>query len=178
MAKNSMLNEFFSPLDLNSNFEQILNFHIVLYQPEIPPNTGTIQRLCAATGTMLHLVGPLGFRLDDRALRRAGMDYREWAAVQRHVDWPDYQQAHPPAARLFPVSTKGGRRPADWQYQPGDRFLFGPESRGLPGEILEAHADRVIRIPMTEAARSLNLAMAVAIVLYEALRQNGYAGLK
>ena len=153
-------------------------FHIVLYQPEIPPNTGNIQRLCAATGTTLHLVGPLGFRLDAAAVRRAVMDYREWASVVRHTDWEAYRKAQPATARLFALSTKGGRWYADISFRPGDRFLFGPETRGLPEDILRSsEVDAILRIPMHARARSLNLANSAAIVLYEALRQTGFEGL-
>lgn len=152
-------------------------FHIILYQPEIPPNTGNILRLCAATGCTLHLVGPLGFRLDAAAVRRAGMDYRMWADVCRWHDWSAYQPSHPAAARIFPVTTRGQRCHADFSYQPGDRFLFGSESSGLPAAILEAHAATCIRIPMVSQARSLNLANSVAVVLYEALRQVGFSAL-
>ncbi|MEO5341177.1 MAG: tRNA (cytidine(34)-2'-O)-methyltransferase [Magnetococcus sp. MYC-9] len=152
-------------------------FHIILYQPEIPPNTGNILRLCAASGAVLHLVGPLGFRLDAPAVRRAGMDYRLWASVQRWNDWQSYWQSHPPQARLFPVTTRGRRSHASWRYQSGDRFLFGSEGSGLPDAIRSAHQERLIRIPMVEEARSLNLANSVGIILYEALRQVGFPGL-
>lgn len=152
-------------------------FHIILYQPEIPPNTGNILRLCAATGATLHLVGPLGFRLDAASVRRAGMDYRTWADVRRWNDWKSYWQTHPATARLFPVSTHGPRGYAEWAYQAGDRFLFGAEGSGLPEAIRFDHRETLIRIPMVEQARSLNLANSVSIILYEALRQVGFPGL-
>ena len=149
-------------------------FHIILYQPEIPPNTGNIVRLCAATGSPLHLIGPLGFRLDAAAVRRAGMDYQGWADVRRWIDWAAYVDAHPPASRIFPVTTRGSQRYADFSYQPGDRFLFGSEGSGLPEAIRQAHAERLIRLPMVPQARSLNLANSVGIILFEALRQRNF----
>ncbi|MBF0455775.1 MAG: tRNA (cytidine(34)-2'-O)-methyltransferase [Magnetococcales bacterium] len=152
-------------------------FDVILYQPEIPPNTGTIIRLCAATGTQLHLIGPLGFRLDAPAVKRAGMDYRELADVKRWSDWSAYRKANDREARTFALSTKG--KQAHWQpdFIPGDRFLFGSEGSGLPESVLEKQADRIIRIPMSPKARSLNLAVSVSIVLYEALRQVEFRGL-
>lgn len=152
-------------------------FHVILHQPEIPPNTGNIMRLCAATGTVLHLIGPLGFRLDAAAVRRAGMDYRQWAEVRRWHDWPHYWREHPPQARLFPVSTRGGIPYTDAPFHPGDRLLFGSEGAGLPPELLAAHRERVLRIPMHPGSRSLNLANAVAVVLYAALARSGFSGL-
>ncbi len=152
-------------------------FHVILYQPEIPPNTGNIVRLCAVTGCTLHLVGPLGFRLDGAAVRRAGMDYREWADLRRWPDWESYWQAHPPTARLFLATTHGAGHYADRHYQPGDRFLFGSEGAGLPASLRAAHPDTLVRIPMMAQARSLNLANSVSIILYEALRQVGFPGL-
>ncbi len=154
-----------------------MTFHLVLFQPEIPPNTGAIIRLCAATDTRLHLIGPLGFRLDAPAVKRAGMDYRELARVQRWPDWAAYLAENGDAHRTFAVSTHGKRAFTELQYRPGDRFLFGSEGSGLPQEILHAHGDRVVRIPMTPEARSLNLALSAGIVLYEALRQTGCSGL-
>lgn len=150
-------------------------FHVVLYQPEIPPNTGTIMRLCAVTATVLHLVGPLGFRLDTASLRRAGMDYRDLAQVVRWVDWNAYTTATATLApRTLAITTKGDQNYAEWRYRPGDHLLFGSEGRGLPAAILADHQGRKIRIPMATGARSLNLAMSVGIVLYEALRQNDF----
>jgi tRNA (cytidine/uridine-2'-O-)-methyltransferase len=151
-------------------------FHVVLYQPEIPPNTGNIIRLCANTGSTLHLVHPLGFRLDDRRLRRAGLDYHEYARVQEYPTFAAYlAQACPP--RLWGFSTRAARCYAGAGYQPGDAFLFGPETRGLPAELLAGlAAQQVLRLPMLPASRSMNLSNSVAVVLYEAWRQQGFAG--
>ncbi len=151
-------------------------FHLILYQPEIPPNTGNIIRLCANTGAGLHLVEPLGFRLDDRELKRAGLDYREYARVRVHADLAACLAALD-RPRLFAVSTRGRRRYSQPRYAPGDAFLLGPESRGLPVELLAGLApDRVLRLPLRPDNRSLNLANAAAVVLYEAWRQLGFAG--
>ena len=145
----------------------------MLVAPEIPPNTGTTARLCAATMTRLHLVGPLGFSLEDRYLRRAGLDYWPHVDLEVHRDWSDFRARHPDASlRLF--SAKAARSYTDVDYRPGDFLVFGGETRGLPADILDAHADRAYQIPMTSPhVRSLNLANAAAIVLYEALRQLG-----
>jgi tRNA (cytidine/uridine-2'-O-)-methyltransferase len=151
-------------------------FHVVLYQPEIPPNTGNIIRLCANTGSTLHLVHPLGFELDDRRLRRAGLDYREFAEVREHDALESFVQQVQPA-RLFGISTSGRRCYADVRYQAGDAFLFGPETRGLPAAMLAGLGeDSVLRMPMLPGSRSLNLSNAVAVLVYEAWRQQGYAG--
>jgi tRNA (cytidine/uridine-2'-O-)-methyltransferase len=151
-------------------------FHIILFEPEIPPNTGNIIRLCSNIGSTLHLVHPLGFDLEDKKLRRAGLDYREWAAVQEHVTLPDCLAALQPP-RVYPVSTKGRRHYSDVRYGAGDAFLFGPETRGLPVEVLAQYdPEQVLRIPMCEGNRSLNLSNAAAIVAYEAWRQLGFAG--
>jgi tRNA (cytidine/uridine-2'-O-)-methyltransferase len=151
-------------------------FHVVLYQPEIPPNTGNIIRLCANTGSALHLVGPLGFDLDDRKLRRAGLDYREWATLREHESLAAFQAAVQPA-RLWALSTKGTRSFARVSYQEGDAFLFGPETRGLPHEVLSMVGEAaVLRLPMVANSRSLNLSNTVAVVIYEAWRQRGYEG--
>lgn len=151
-------------------------FHIVLYQPEIPPNTGNIIRLAANTGCTLHLVEPLGFQLDDKQLRRAGLDYHEYARVQTHADWAACQ-AHLGARRFFALTTKGSTVLADCVFGPGDVFVFGPETRGLPAEMLASFATpQRIRVPMQAASRSLNLSNSVAIVVFEAWRQNGFAG--
>ena len=150
--------------------------HIVLFQPEIPPNTGNIMRLCANSGMHLHLVKPLGFVLDDKRLRRAGMDYRDWADVQQHEDFASFLATVAPA-RLFACSTKGRRRYSDVSYQAGDALLFGPETRGLPAEILDRlPAEQILRLPMVADSRSLNLSNAVAVVVFEAWRQQGFAG--
>jgi tRNA (cytidine/uridine-2'-O-)-methyltransferase len=149
-------------------------FHVVLYQPEIPPNTGNIIRLCANTGSALHLIHPLGFELDDRRLRRAGLDYREFARVSEHASLQDFRETVKPA-RLWGISTKGSRSYADVSYQPGDAFLFGPETRGLPGGVLEGLGpDAVLRLPMADNSRSLNLSNAAAVLVYEAWRQQGF----
>ncbi|MBF0444679.1 MAG: tRNA (cytidine(34)-2'-O)-methyltransferase [Magnetococcales bacterium] len=150
-------------------------FHVLLYQPEIPPNTGTIIRLCAASNTRLHLIGPLGFRLDAAAVRRAGMDYRELADVQRWADWSAYTDESLDNSRTFVISTHGKQLYTQPDFRLGDRFLFGSEGAGLPKAIMKSHGDRVLRIPMAPSARSLNLAVSVSIVLYEGLRQVGFA---
>ncbi|MBF0270856.1 MAG: tRNA (cytidine(34)-2'-O)-methyltransferase [Magnetococcales bacterium] len=150
---------------------------IVLHQPEIPQNAGAVLRTCAAAGAELHLIGPLGFRLDAAGVRRAGMDYREWATVRRWNDWSGFQGQLPPDARLFAATTKATRTHVEYAFAPGDWFLFGSEGSGLPPELLAAFPDRLLRIPMHPRARSLNLAQSVAVVLYEASRQVGFGGL-
>ena len=146
-------------------------FHVVLVEPEIPPNTGNIARLCAATGSTLHLVGQLGFRLNDRELKRAGLDYWDSVNMVRHQTFREFTAALP-ASRLFFYSTRGDRSYSAVEYEPGDALVFGSETSGLPDEILDANPGRVLAIPMrTDHVRSLNLATAVGIVLYEALRQ-------
>ena len=151
-------------------------FEVVLFEPEIPPNTGNVIRLCANTGARLHLIRPLGFDLDDRRLRRAGLDYREWARVQVHDSLDAWGETRT-SDRLFALSTRGGRCYGDVRYQPGDAFLFGPETRGLPVGILAAlPQERLLRIPMRPGNRSLNLSNAVALVIYEAWRQHGFPG--
>lgn len=148
-------------------------FHIVLIEPEIPPNTGNIARLCGATGTVLHLVGKLGFSIDDRQLKRAGLDY--WPAIQVH-QWPDLttlQQAHP-EGRFWYTSKKGVCSYVEAPFEAGDFLVFGKETEGLPEELLQANHDRTLRIPIfSPLVRSLNLSTAAGIVLYEALRQTG-----
>lgn len=149
-------------------------FDVILYQPEIPPNTGNIIRLCANTGVRLHLVKPLGFSLDDRQMRRAGLDYHEYATVQVYDDWPACA-AYFHGRRMFAVSTKGAQRYDGNRYCSGDAFLFGPETKGLPAELLSQYsAERRIRLPMLPDSRSLNLSNAVAVVVYEAWRQLGF----
>lgn len=149
-------------------------FHVVLYQPEIPPNTGNVIRLCACTGATLHLIEPLGFDLDDRQLRRAGLDYHEWAKLKTYPDLASfYDRAGP--LRLFAFSTRAGGAYASVQYRQGDAFLFGPETRGLPEAVLASIApERRLRVPMLPGARSLNLSNAVAVAVYEAWRQLGF----
>jgi tRNA (cytidine/uridine-2'-O-)-methyltransferase len=146
-------------------------FHIVLYQPEIPPNTGNIIRLCANTGSHLHVVHPLGFELDDKRLRRAGLDYHEFASVLQHQNLNDCL-ASLPNQRVFALSTRGRQRYDQVNYQAGDIFLFGPETRGLPQEVLDSlPAEQRLRLPMLNGQRSLNLSNTAAIMLYEAWRQ-------
>lgn len=147
--------------------------HVVLYEPEIPPNTGNIIRLCANTGAHLHLIQPLGFRLDDAKLRRAGLDYREWAQVRQHENLAALRAELP--GRLFAVSTRGGNDYHAVRYADGDILLFGPETRGLPQAVLESvPPDQRLRIPMRPGNRSLNLSNAVAVVVYEAWRQQEF----
>lgn len=150
--------------------------HVILYQPEIPPNTGNIIRLCANTGCGLHLIEPLGFALDDARLRRAGLDYHEWADLRVHASLVDCLAALAPA-RLLAVSTRGTQRYDRVCYRPGDALMFGPETRGLPSDVLESvpPAQRV-RLPMRPGQRSLNLSNAVAVLVFEAWRQLGFEG--
>ena len=151
-------------------------FHIVLYQPEIPPNTGNIIRLCANTGSALHLIHPLGFELDDRKLRRAGLDYREWATVYEHESLDAFRDSVKPL-RLWAVSTRGTQCYSEPRYEAGDAFLFGPETRGLPDSVLQAVGlAAVLRVPMIASSRSLNLSNTVSILVYEAWRQQAFTG--
>lgn len=150
--------------------------HIVLYQPEIPQNTGNIARLCAATQVELHLIEPLGFFWDDQRLKRAGLDYWELVNIKRHLNFETYRGQYP-EQRLFYATTKGGRFYSEINYQANDSIVFGPETRGLPREILNLNPEHNIRIPMFQKARSLNLANSVGIILYEALRQQNFPGL-
>ena len=150
--------------------------HIVLFEPEIPPNTGNIIRLCANTGFQLHLIEPLGFAWDDKRLRRAGLDYHEFTAIKHHANYEAFVAAEAPE-RLFALTTKGTPAHSAVSYQDGDYLLFGPETRGLPASILDAlPAEQKIRIPMMADSRSMNLSNAVSVVVYEARRQLGYAG--
>ena len=149
-------------------------FNIVLYQPEIPPNTGNIIRLCANTGCYLHLIEPLGFKLDDRQLRRAGLDYHEWAKVRTYRSMDELD----PTGRVFAISTKGKNYYHQTRFQVGDYLVFGPETRGLPVEYLDQlDENHILRVPMLEHSRSLNLANTAAVITYEALRQNGFSNL-
>jgi tRNA (cytidine/uridine-2'-O-)-methyltransferase len=151
-------------------------FHLILFEPEIPPNTGNLIRLCANTGSQLHLIEPLGFRLEDRDLRRAGLDYHEWSTLKVHAGW-DCCRKSLGAARVFASSTRNSLRHDAVRYQPGDAFLLGPESRGLPDWLLERFApEHRLRIPMRPGQRSLNLANSGAVLIYEAWRQLGFAG--
>jgi tRNA (cytidine/uridine-2'-O-)-methyltransferase len=150
--------------------------HVALFEPEIPPNTGNIMRLCVNTGAQLHLIKPLGFELDDKQLRRAGLDYREYANVSTYDSLDDLTQKLKPS-RILAVTTKGSRNYSDIKFEPDDLILFGPETRGLPVEVLEQlPPDSKLRIPMLKESRSLNLSNAVAVVVYEAWRQSGFAG--
>lgn len=149
-------------------------FRIVLFEPEIPPNTGNIIRLCANTGCELHLIEPLGFILDDKRLRRAGLDYGEWKNTKTHANWEAFVHEEKPQ-RLFCLSTKGRRCISEAQFATGDYLVFGPETRGLPKEILSSvPRDQVLRIPMKADSRSMNLSNAVSVMVYEAWRQCGY----
>lgn len=145
--------------------------HIILHQPEIPANTGNIGRTCVATGTSLHLIEPLGFRLDEKSIRRAGMDYWEHLDVTRYMNYEEFKQMHP-QARIWMATTKARQVYSDVTFAPDDYIMFGKESAGIPEEILVENEEMCIRIPMLEQIRSLNLSNSVAIVLYEALRQN------
>lgn len=152
------------------------NIHVILYQPEIPPNTGNVIRLCANTGARLHLIEPLGFDMDDRQLRRAGLDYHEYAQVQVHPDLATALARIAPR-RLFALSTRGSLRYDSPAFADGDAFLFGPETRGLPEDVLETvPAGQRLRLPMRPDNRSLNLSNSVAVVIYEAWRQLGFQG--
>ena len=149
-------------------------FEVILYQPEIPPNTGNVIRLCANTGANLHLIRPLGFDLDDKQLKRAGLDYHEYASMKVHDSLQDCLQTLP-NSRLFAFTTKGSHPFHEVPYQAGDAFLFGPESRGLPSELLESlDPEQRLRLPMLPNNRSLNLSNTVAIAVYEAWRQCGF----
>lgn len=151
-------------------------FHIVLFEPEIPANTGNIIRLCANTGTQLHLIHPLGFDMDDKKLRRAGLDYHEFAAVQEYDSLNDFLEKMKPS-RVFGISTKGQKYVHDINYQEGDAFLFGPETRGLSEKVREdLGIEHVLRIPMQPTNRSLNLSNAVTLMVYEAWRQLDFKG--
>jgi tRNA (cytidine/uridine-2'-O-)-methyltransferase len=151
--------------------------HIVLVEPEIPPNTGNVARLCAATRSTLHLVEPLGFKLDDAQLKRAGMDYWRHVDWRRWENWTAFAQSLPPGARLWFVESNGPRVYTDVTFASGDWLVFGRETAGLPKTLLEEHRERWLRIPMFNPdARSLNLSNCVALVLFEALRQQGFSG--
>ena len=151
--------------------------HIVLHQPEIPQNTGNIGRTCVATGTSLHLIEPLGFRLNEKELKRAGMDYWERLDVTRYMDFNDFKEKHP-GAKIWMATTKAKRSYTEVSFGTDDFIMFGKESAGIPEEILVENEENCIRIPMGNDIRSLNLSNSVAIVLYEALRQNDFEGLE
>ena len=151
-------------------------FHVILHRPEIPPNTGNVIRLCANTGALLHLVEPLGFSLDDKHLRRAGLDYHEYASMQVHADL-DAALADVAPGRVFALSTRGQRCYDQVAFRPGDAFLFGSETAGLPQAVLDAIPDaQRLRLPMRAGNRSLNLSNSVAVLVYEAWRQQGFSG--
>ncbi len=153
-------------------------FHVVLFEPEIPPNTGNIIRLCANTGCQLHLIEPLGFVMDDKRLRRAGLDYGEWKNVVTHANWAAFLEEEQPQ-RLWGLSTKGTKHYHQAGFEAGDYLLFGPETRGLPPAIREElGVDRLVRIPMCPDSRSMNLSNAASVVVYEAWRQLGFDGAK
>ncbi len=153
-------------------------FHVVLVEPEIPPNTGNVIRLCANTGCTLHLIEPLGFSMDDRHMRRAGLDYHEYAEVRRHADWPAFLASQQPRAdRMFALTTHGTRSTHEVAFAPGDWLVFGAETRGLAPELRESFAPaQRLKLPMRAGQRSLNLSNAVAVTVFEAWRQNGFAG--
>ena len=148
--------------------------HVILYQPEIPPNTGNIIRLCANTGAKLHLVGPLGFQLDNTRVKRAGLDYAEMARVQQYLSWSRFKSEHS-EMRIWTFSTRGRKTYNQAEFKIGDGLLFGPETRGLPDSVLaETGMDFCLRLPMADASRSLNLSNTVAVGLYEAWQQLGF----
>ena len=150
--------------------------HVALYEPEIPPNTGNIIRLCSNTGTRLHLIEPLGFELDDKRMRRAGLDYKEFVDVTLHKNLESFL-SEIGECRIFPCSTRGRKRYSDIDFQRGDCLLFGPETRGLPQNVLDQFdSDAILRVPMLPDNRSLNLSNAVSIIVYEAWRQLGFDG--
>ncbi len=153
-------------------------FHVVLVEPEIPPNTGNIIRLCANTGTHLHLIEPLGFPLDDAKMRRAGLDYHEYAAMQVHANWSAFiESTQPDRSRIFVLTTQGSAIFSSTRFQPGDVFVFGSETRGLAPELRNSFPpEQRIRLPMRPENRSLNLSNSVAITVYEAWRQNNFEG--
>ena len=151
--------------------------HIVLHQPEIPANTGNIGRTCVATGTSLHLIEPLGFRLDEKSIKRAGMDYWEHLDVTRYMNYQEFLEKHP-NAKIWMATTKAKKTYTEAEFGTDDFIMFGKESAGIPEEILVDNEETCIRIPMLDEIRSLNLSNSVAIVLYEALRQNNFAGMQ
>lgn len=151
-------------------------FHIVLVHPEIPPNTGNVIRLCANTGCTLHLIEPLGFSMDDKLLRRAGLDYHEYADVQRHANWATFVTTQQPdPRRMFAMTTRGSRNAYEVAFRPGDWLVFGSETQGLPAALRDGFAlEQRLRLPMQPGQRSLNLSNAVAVLTYEAWRQQGF----
>lgn len=163
-------------MDIDTATPRALDLDVLLYQPEIPPNTGNAIRLCANTGARLHLIEPLGFDLQDKQLRRAGLDYHEYATLQVHATLEAALAAIAPR-RLFALSTRGSQRYDQPHYLPGDALLFGPETRGLPTEVLQGlRPEHCLRLPMRPHNRSLNLSNSVAVVVFEVWRQSGFAG--
>ena len=151
-------------------------FNIVLFEPEIPPNTGNIIRLCTNTGCQLHLIKPLGFDMEEKALRRAGLDYHEWASVRIHDNYADFLEKEQPKI-IYALTTKGKRTHSEASFKEGDFLMFGPETRGLPEDVRESIPfEQWLRLPMLESSRSMNLSNTVAVMIFEAWRQNGYAG--
>ena len=149
-------------------------FNIVLFEPEIPPNTGNIIRLCANTGAHLHLIHPLGFDMNEKSLRRAGLDYIDQSIIHHYDNYLDYIEKNA-SNSLYAISTKGTKQYSNCDFSDGDSFIFGPETRGLPNEILDRFdTNKVLRIPMLEDSRSLNLSNSASIIVYEAWRQNGF----
>jgi tRNA (cytidine/uridine-2'-O-)-methyltransferase len=157
--------------------QKMAGFHVVLVEPEIPGNTGNISRLCAATGCKLHLIRPLGFSTDDKHLKRAGLDYWHLLEIYYHDSFAELQALYP-AGRFFCHTTKASRFHSDACFREGDFLVFGKETAGLPQSILNQYPEQCIRLPMIEGARSLNLSNAVAVAVYEALRQTGYGGMQ
>ena len=155
-------------------------FNVVLVSPQIPPNTGNVIRLCANTGSHLHLIEPLGFSMDDKQMRRAGLDYHEYASVQRHPDWSSFlATGRPDADRMFALTTRGQQSAFSVSFQPGDWLVFGSETDGLPADVRDQFATRrQLRLPMQAGQRSLNLSNAVAVLVYEAWRQQGFGTTK
>lgn len=151
--------------------------NIILHQPEIPANTGNIGRTCVATGSSLHLIEPLGFRLDEKSIKRAGMDYWDKLDLHRYINYEEFLEKNP-GARIFMATTKAKKNYTDVEFGPNDFIMFGKESAGIPEELLVDNEENCIRIPMLSEIRSLNLSNSVAIVLYEALRQNAFAGME
>lgn len=151
-------------------------FNIVLFEPEIPPNTGNVIRLCANTGCQLHLIKPLGFNMEEKALRRAGLDYHEWANVRIHENYSEFLESEQPKT-IYALTTKGEKTHSEASFKNGDFLMFGPETRGLPQSIRESLPfDQWLRLPMMNKSRSMNLSNTVAVMIFEAWRQNDYAG--
>ena len=162
---------------MSSWYYPAMSLHVVLFEPEIPPNTGNIIRLCANTGAQLHLIHPLGFSLEEKPLRRAGLDYKEWATVKEHANWQAFLTSEK-YGKIFACTTKTTNRHTDANFQENDALLFGPETRGLPSDIRESIDPHChIRIPMRKESRSMNLSNSVSVILYEALRQLDFPSL-